>query len=103
MKRCNNPSSPVFPKGVPLILLICFTGSILLLLTAGQAPRNTTQSTIVAITQSVTPDQKEAAPNLQEEIDVSNGIILAGALLIVVIISGTLHATWGLRKPPISH
>jgi hypothetical protein len=37
------------------------------------------------------------APN---EPDVTLGLVLAGVLLMVVILFGTLHATRGLRTPP---
>lgn len=103
MKRWIIPGSQVFSKGVSLILIFCFIGAVLLLLTASQFPRHSTQPTIVAITQSVTPDETETATNSPTESEVTNGIILAGALLIVVIILGTLHATWGLKKTPNSH
>ena len=39
-------------------------------------------------------------PSVQHEPDVTFGIVLAGILLMVVILFGTLHATRGLRKPP---
>ena len=39
-------------------------------------------------------------PSIQHEPDVTFGIVLAGILLMVVILFGTLHATRGLRKPP---
>ena len=103
MKRRTSPSLRLSTKGRSLILILCALGAILFLLTVGQSPRSLAQATIVTITPSVTPDEAEAVPNPQTEIDLSNGIILAGALLIVVIILGTLHATWGLRKPPHSH
>ncbi len=70
-----------------------------MLLTAGQPIRNLAQSTPVVITQSVTPAPTQVTSPLPAEAEITNGLILAGALLILVIITGTLHATWGLRIP----
>ncbi len=99
MKRSNHTIPRTFSKGVPLILIICIIGVILLFLTAGQSPRQPARHLVSTFTASVTPEGINAVATLETEADVTNGLILAGALLIVVILLGTLHATWGLIKP----
>lgn len=92
----NNPLNWQSRKGVLLIFSLIIIAVVLLLLTAGQPHYAQLQPTI---TSSITLDETQATPDQQPESDFTNGIILAGALLIFVIIMGTLHATRGLRKP----
>jgi uncharacterized membrane protein len=98
MKK-NNPLDWQSRKGVLLIFSLIIIAVVLLLLTAGQPHYAQLQPTITSITPSITLIETHAAPDQQPESDFTNGIILAGALLIFVIIMGTLHATRGLRKP----
>jgi hypothetical protein len=55
---------------------------------------------------TLTPDNLTGEPlsvsEVAHEPDVTLGIVLAGVLLMVVILFGTLHATRGLRPPPSS-
>ena len=98
MNRLNSPGVKVLSKNITLIILFCIIGFVLMLLTAGDPITNLSQSTPLATIQSATPGLTKAATPPPDEVDVTNGLILAGALLILVIITGTLHATWGLRK-----
>lgn len=86
-----------------MVIILIAIGASVLPLTAGQSPHQPAQSTMATITLSVMPEATKIASNPQAESDVTNGLILAGALLILVILLGTLHATWGLRKPTLPH
>jgi hypothetical protein len=63
---------------------------------SGEVQAKALQATMTpSVLTSATP-----TPMVQHEPDVTLGIVLAGILLVVVILFGTLHATRGLRKPP---
>jgi hypothetical protein len=57
----------------------------------------------VSATPTNLKDGTPPATELAHEPDVTLGLVLAGALLMVVILYGTLHATRGQRNPPRAH
>lgn len=100
MKKRSNFLSHISPKGLSLILILFVVGATLILFTAGSSPHHTAPVLTITNTSSATFRATANPPNPQPELRVSDGIILAGSLLVLVIITGTIHATRGLKKPP---
>lgn len=103
MEKSDDPNSIALPKGISLTLIVFIFGAIIIFLTAGQSTHQPVQSTIVTVTQSVTPYLTDGIVDSNTESDVTDGLILAGALLILVILIGTVHATWGRKTPTQAH
>ena len=84
------------------LAIFCLLGAGFIPLSRGYPPSHT----IAGLQLTSTPDSTAivATPTTTaaHEPDVTIGLVLAGVLLMVVILFGTLHATRGLRKPPHS-
>jgi hypothetical protein len=96
----NNSLSPQKIKAIFIVIvMLCIIVVSLTLHLNGQSGEAQAKALQITMTPSalisVTPTTM-----VQHEPDVTLGIILAGILLMVVILFGTLHATRGLRKPP---
>jgi len=103
MTKTKNTITPGKPGIILAILaILCLLGvGFISLATGDPASGEIAGFDLTATTgvlQSGTPSVTEAT----REPDVTPGLVLAGVLLMVVIIFGTLHATRGLRHPPTS-
>jgi hypothetical protein len=77
--------------------------SIIVLSLAGYSNGQSSRTQVGALETTMTPAgliNATQTPVVQHEPDVTFGIVLAGILLVVVILFGTLHATRGFQKPP---
>jgi hypothetical protein len=82
------------------VLLLVAIGVLLSVLISGQLfgiRAQDIQQTSIPTTMTLSPTK---IINVEKEPDVTVGIILAGALLMLVIVLGTLLATRGSEKPP---
>jgi len=81
------------------LVILCIFGVSLISHSNGQSGGAKAEALQTTMTPS-TIISETPTPIVQHEPDVTLGIVLVGALLMVVIIFGTLHATRGLKKPP---
>jgi|GEM_PF-5720567 len=94
---------PLTPKTAQMI----FIGiTALIIIVASLAWHSSGQSSkiqVEALQTTMTPSAPTLAtplPPVKHEPDVTFGIVLAGILLVVVILFGTLHGTRRFQKPP---
>ena len=103
MTHTKNTITPGKPGIIfALLAILCLLGvGFISLATDGSA-----SGEIAGFDLSATPDLLQSGtPSVTEAIrepDVTPGLVLAGVLLMVVILFGTLHATRGLKHPPHS-
>jgi|WetSurSiteA1Bulk_404760.scaffolds.fasta_scaffold84942_2 hypothetical protein len=103
MTKIKNTISPGKMRSILAVLaILCLLGVGFISLTVGISTGEASKGLQITSTpgelQSGTPSITEK-PN---EPDVTIGLVLAGVLLMVVILFGTLHATRGLKPPPDS-
>jgi hypothetical protein len=96
----NNPLSPQKIRTIIIgIVMLCIIVVGLTSQSNGQLSKAQAEALQTTVTPSVLISETPT-PTVQHEPDVTFGILLAGILLMVVILFGTLHATRGLQKPP---
>jgi hypothetical protein len=104
MAKINSSTTPGKMKVILASLaILCLLGVGFVSLTAGNSSgKETAGFALTSTPDALLSGTPTATGGLPNEPDVTLGLVLAGVLLIIVILFGTLHATRGLRTPPHS-
>jgi hypothetical protein len=84
------------------LAIFCLLGVGFISVTAGNSSGKEPAGYALTSTPNAFLSGTPTATAAAKEPDVTLGLVLAGVLLMVVILFGTLHATRGLRTPPRS-
>ncbi|MBN2258561.1 MAG: hypothetical protein JW704_12225 [Anaerolineaceae bacterium] len=95
-KQCK----PEIIKVIFIVAFLLVLGVILIALISGKLTGIQPHGTQLTVTPTAMSQGTPEAQIVEHEQDVTVGIILAGVMLILVILFGTLFATRGPQKPP---
>lgn len=82
------------------LAILCLLGVGFISLATGNSSDKGASGFVPTSTHDVLLSGTPSSTGTPNEPDVTLGLVLAGVLLMVVILFGTLHATRGLRTPP---